>query len=365
MRDRSKLFSHAATVLLVLTGLLVGCGGDDGEPTPSSEQSPAGSTEGATTAAPSGASRAERERVVAEVNGQPVHAWQLEEVVTIVKAQLQAQGLPITPQIEPELRKGAMQLVVANEVVYQQAKAEGMAVDPRQIDQRLQELIAQFGSEDEFGKYLRDAELTEEDVREEAEYSMLVQQWVQSVTGQVAVDESEARALYEQWKPYLKEPAQARAAFILVKSSPDDPPAMREDARRRIDEAHEKILNGVDFAQVAREYSQAPSAAQGGDVGFFPRGVMAPQFEEQAFTLPIGAVSEVFETGFGLNILKVLDRKEDRPLSFEEVKPNLMLSAAQQEESEVLEQRVQALVDSADIQVFEKSEQPQDETRQG
>jgi len=366
MRDRSwNLGWLTASLLLALAGVLAGCGG--GGAVPEGQAPSPSAPAGGSTSAPAAPTKTaeQRNEVVARVNGEPLHAWQLDEVFAIVSAQVQAQGFPVTPEMEPQLRRVAMDLVIRNELVHQQAKADGMTVDPRQLEERLQEVRSRFGTEQGYHDYLQAAGLTEDDVREEAEYTMLIRQWVQSVTGNVAVDEKAARDLYEQWKPYLKEPGRARAAFILVNSSPEDPEGARKDARARIDEAYEKLQQGVDFAQVAREYSQAPSAAQGGDVGYFPRGVMAPQFEEKAFTLPVGETSEVFETAFGFNILKVIDRKEDRPLSYEEVKPNLMLQAAEQEESTVLNDKVQALYDKAGVEVLLDFGDQQPETAQG
>lgn len=88
-----------------------------------------------------------------------------------------------------------------------------------------------------------------------------------------------------------------RASHILVDT--------KEDA----DAIKEAIDNGQGFATMAKRYSKCPSGAQGGDLGYFERGQMVKEFEDAAFSLPVGKVSEPIHTQFGWHIIKVLDRK--------------------------------------------------------
>ena len=127
------------------------------------------------------------------------------------------------------------------------------------------------------------------------------------------VDDAMAREVYDANPELFTEGEQVRAAQILVRTHQDDPPAKREEARARIDEAHAKLESGGDFAELAKEYSQATTAANGGDLGFFPRGVMVPMLEEVAFRTPVEGHSQVFETIYGFNILKVLEKRDANP----------------------------------------------------
>ena len=75
-------------------------------------------------------------------------------------------------------------------------------------------------------------------------------------------------------------------------------------------ELREEILNGKDFADVAAEVSLCPSGANGGDLGFFGRGVMVREFEEAAFSMNVGDLSEPIQTQFGWHLLKLTDKKD-------------------------------------------------------
>lgn len=90
---------------------------------------------------------------------------------------------------------------------------------------------------------------------------------------------------------------QVRASHILVHSE--------EDAQK----LREEILAGKDFAEAAQEYSKCPSGAQGGDLGYFSRGMMVPEFDKAAFELEVGELSEPVQTQFGWHLLIVTDKK--------------------------------------------------------
>lgn len=78
----------------------------------------------------------------------------------------------------------------------------------------------------------------------------------------------------------------------------------QEEAKQKIARIKAEIEGGVEFGDAARQHSDCPSAAQGGDLGSFGRGMMVPEFEEAAFGLDVGATSDVVETDFGYHLIK-------------------------------------------------------------
>ncbi len=91
---------------------------------------------------------------------------------------------------------------------------------------------------------------------------------------------------------------EVRASHLLVKTE--------EEAKQ----LREEILNGKDFAHVAAEVSLCPSGANGGDLGFFGKGVMVKEFEDAAFSMNVGDLSEPIQTQFGWHLLKLTDKKD-------------------------------------------------------
>jgi peptidyl-prolyl cis-trans isomerase C len=348
MRVRQPVVLPVA-LLALLALFSMACSGSGGGPAAPAPQA------AAPVEPPSPEEIAARNVVIAEVNGAPVRAWQLDEAVAVTLGQFEASGIQLQEDDAKRHRRATLEAIIGNELLYQAAVAEGISADPQQVDLRIEQARTRFQTEQEYDNYLTAAGITEEEVRDQASYQLTVQSYIESLTRELAVDEGEVRKAYDANRESFKEPPQVRAAFILIKSSPDDPEAQRADARRRIEEAFDRVQKGEDFGQLAREYSQAAAAAKGGDVGFFKRGEgMVPQFEDAAFSLGVGEVSEIFETAFGFNILKVLDRKEERQLEFDEVKPSLMLMYSEQQHKSTVSERIESLRAEATVEILDE-----------
>ena len=116
---------------------------------------------------------------------------------------------------------------------------------------------------------------------------------------------------YEKNKATFTSDEQISASHILLKTEAEAQAALKE------------IKQGKDFAEVAKAKSTGPSAPRGGELGTFGRGRMVPEFEKAAFALKTGDVSEPVKTQFGYHIIKVTDRTEAAPQSFDEVQDNI------------------------------------------
>lgn len=117
-------------------------------------------------------------------------------------------------------------------------------------------------------------------------------------SSKVEVSEEQIQAKMEE----VPDQTQIRASHILFKVKPDGDDS---DARRRAAEVLKKLKAGADFAEMARQYSEDTSASQGGDLGFFGRGRMVPEFEKAAFSLKTGEMSGLVKSPFGIHIIKV------------------------------------------------------------
>src|SRR5213078_1226832 len=108
------------------------------------------------------------------------------------------------------------------------------------------------------------------------------------------------------------------------------------DSKDKAREIYEKLAHGSDFAQLAKENSKDPgSKDQGGELGFFKRGQMVPQFEEAAFRLTKGEVGEPVESQFGWHIIKVDDRRQRAAPPFEAVKDRVVASMIHQKAQQI------------------------------
>lgn len=137
------------------------------------------------------------------------------------------------------------------------------------------------------------------------------------------VSDAEAKKFYDSQVGGTK-PEEVRARHILVES--------KDEAR----ELFEKVAYGTDFAELAKQHSKDPgSKDQGGDLGYFSKGQMVPQFEEAAFKLQKGEVSQPFETQFGWHIIKVDDKRTGQAVPFDAVKERIVGAIIHQKAQQV------------------------------
>jgi peptidyl-prolyl cis-trans isomerase D len=136
--------------------------------------------------------------------------------------------------------------------------------------------------------------------------------------GADAIAEAEVRAYYDQNKARYGTDEQRRASHILVTADGGDKAAARRKAEELLGQVKAKP---AEFEKLAREHSKDPgSAAQGGDLGFFGKGMMVKPFEDAVFRMKAGEVSDVVETDFGFHIIKVTEVKSADVKPFEQVK---------------------------------------------
>jgi len=143
---------------------------------------------------------------------------------------------------------------------------------------------------------------------------------------QVEVTDEEIKSRYESDLASYQQPEQRHARHILFKVAEGDADAVRAEKKKKAEEVLVLASQGNDFAALAEEYSEGPTKAQGGDLGFFPRGRMVPSFDEAVFSMQAGDVSELVETPFGYHIIMLEEIRPVATRSLDQVKGNLAVT---------------------------------------
>jgi peptidyl-prolyl cis-trans isomerase C len=140
------------------------------------------------------------------------------------------------------------------------------------------------------------------------------------------VPEPTEEAMAEFYAANAEEFAEApnvSARHILVATSEEDTDEQKAEKKAKIEAIRQQLLDGADFAGLAKENSDCPSGQRGGDLGSFGRGQMVPEFDEAAFSQEVDAIGEVVETQFGFHVLQVTERSEGGTIPFEEAKDDI------------------------------------------
>ncbi|MES2945929.1 MAG: SurA N-terminal domain-containing protein [Pseudomonadota bacterium] len=156
---------------------------------------------------------------------------------------------------------------------------------------------------------------------------------VDTIKKGLTINEADLKAYFDQNAQRLSGSEERRASHILIASPKSAPAADRQKAKAKADELLAQLKKAPDsFADVARKNSQDPgSAPNGGDLDFFARGAMVKPFEDAAFGMNKGDVSDVVESEFGYHIIKLTDIKAPKQRSFEEMKPELEADVKKQQ----------------------------------
>lgn len=165
--------------------------------------------------------------------------------------------------------------------------------------------------------------------------------------------DEEMRTYYEAHKAEFEE-VRARHILIRAKGSPMPVEAGKkeltdEEALAKAQELRKKIMDGADFAKVAEEESDDSSKSNGGDLNFFHRGQLVPPFEQAAFSLKVGEVSQPVKTPFGYHLIKVEAKKDP---TFEEAKPDIEKRIGNTKAKDAVEQMVKKVSVTLDPQFF-------------
>ncbi len=140
---------------------------------------------------------------------------------------------------------------------------------------------------------------------------ILTQVGITKILAEVTVSDQEVEDYYTANKDNFKNQGAITAKHILV------------ETEEKAAEVRAELENGKDFAEAAEEYSICPSKAEGGNLGQFSRGQMVPEFENAAYALEVGVLSEPVRTQFGVHIIMVDHKQEDSVKSFDEVKDSI------------------------------------------
>ena len=294
---------------------------------------------------------AELPDVLARVNGETVTKSDFDRAVQAVEARA---GGPIPPDQRDRVLRGVLDQLIGYKVLAQETKARNIAVPDAEIDARIGQIRGQFPNEEAFTAMLAQRKLTLEQVKSDARQDMAISKMIEAeIAAKIAVKPEQVTDFYAKNPDQFKEGESVRASHILIAVPKGADATAKAQARAKAEGVLKDVKAGKDFAALAKEHSADPgSAAQGGDLGFFQQGQMVGPFNDAAFSLAPGAISDVVETDFGFHIIKVVEKKPGRTIPLEDVKPQVEQYLQQMNRQEQTEAFVTGLRAKGKIEVL-------------
>ena len=217
-----------------------------------------------------------------------------------------------------EARCGIFDQLILSKLMVNQAAIDSVDVPEAQVeselDRRMRFYVRQIGSEQKLEEYFKTTiRQLKVELRDMIRDQLLVQTMQGKITKDVTATPNDVREYFNSIPPDSLPYIDAELEVAQIVRRPPVSDAERKAVRSRLEEFRKKILAGEDFAVYAALYSQDPgSAKKGGELGFFERGTMVPEFEATAFNLKPGEISPIIETKFGFHVLQLVERRGDQ-----------------------------------------------------
>ncbi|HEX7360924.1 MAG TPA: peptidylprolyl isomerase [Bryobacteraceae bacterium] len=282
--------------------------------------------------------------VAATVNGHPITYAEIDSAIAE-----QFPKSPLKPASDEavQLRLNVLRALIDNEILLQQAAKEGLLADDGDVEAKFNQMKSPY-TQEEFQKWLKQRKLTASSFKAQIRRQLSIQKLFNKEIGaRISISDADVKAFYEKNKAGFNVPEdRIHLAQILVTSTPDasvnnlknSKAQNDEQARRKIKMIDFRLKQGADFATLAQNYSEDPSAPNGGDLGFVAESALnhaSPELRKMILDMTPGQISPIIHTPQGYRIIKVIakqpagQRKLSDPRVWEEIRQGLFQAKEQ------------------------------------
>lgn len=293
--------------------------------------------------------------VVAKVNGTEIMNSEIDQALQTAVAQNPQLATLISSGDQADaFKKTILDQLIATELLYQEGKKLKIKDMKELVDAQEKQLKDRFPNADDFEALLKEQNITEAVLREKMEKGIRIQKLIdEKVKNKITISDEEVKSFYEENKTKFVKQESVKASHILIRVEEGSDEAASDAAKKKTEALLKRVRSGEDFATLAKENSEDPSAAQNsGELGFFTKKQMVPEFSEAAFALKVGDISDVVKTAYGYHIIKCEEKKPQREVPFEEVREDITQYKQDMALQTKLSDYISNLKKSAEVSVF-------------
>ncbi|MCE5299483.1 MAG: SurA N-terminal domain-containing protein [Spirochaetia bacterium] len=334
-------------------------------------------------------SKAGNQDVIANVGKSVITYTMLGEALQSKLQQLYDRGIKVTDEKEKQLKKELLDQLIERQLLLDFAKKSAITVSDEEVAQSITGIKTFNDENGRFSKerylqYLYSQRINPDDFENEQRVNIIMAKLRNMIYAGVKMTDDELRSYYmkrsrrisvnyvyfnyknfisslniteDQMKDYYalnkknyEKPDRVRASHILIRpdASPTSPTGRTdEQAAKFAKDLLARVKAGEDFATLAKKYSQDPgSAVNGGDLDYFARGMMVPEFENAAFSMAAGQVSDVIKTQFGYHILKVTGKEAGFEPTYEKMRSKVLAEIQKEEGLKLMQEKAAAMKDA-------------------
>ncbi len=278
----------------------------------------------------------------AYVNGVPISRHELSMEMSRLQQRFYSNKMS-KEQIK-EMKKQVLAILIGGRILYQAGTESGIEASPAEIKSALAKVKLQYPGSKTFKNNFTKAEMRRK---------VVVDKFIRrEFADKTIVTDEESRKYYHDHLADFTRPELIKISQILIKTSQNDSRDKKQAALKKIKAVQQKLRQGADFAKLARKYSEDPSKANGGNMGFLMRGQMPKAFEDVVFKLKNGTVSDVISTGYGYHLLMVTGNKPAYVTPYTDVEKKLKVYLKQRDIQRKLESFIKQRRNKAKIHIF-------------
>lgn len=201
-----------------------------------------------------------------------------------------------------------LEALIQEKIVDAEAKKADIKISDEDLDKELEKMVEEAGGQAQFEQMLMYYGMDKDEMKNNLKTNLKIKALVKD---DISVTDKDVEDYFLANKAEFEQVEEVKASHILV------------DEEEKAKEIYKELKDGGDFAELAKEHSKDGSAQFGGDLGFFPRGEMVKEFEEVAFSLGVGEISEPVKSEFGYHIIKVAEKQEAKEADLESNKEEI------------------------------------------
>jgi parvulin-like peptidyl-prolyl isomerase len=276
------------------------------------------------------------------VNGETIYSDEIRARMSAMRAQAESGGRELSAEERFALRPQAIEDLIDRMLMQQEARRLKLQPTDAEIDATLASVAPRYDGSEGCRADAVDAE-SREDITARLMVDRLLARWLDGVR-QPKIHE--LREYYRQNQESFRTPELIAASHIVKHGKEGEGATESPDVEALMAEVRTSILAGEDFAAAAKRVSDCPENS--GDLGYFPRGVMVDEFDEVAFTAPVGEITAPFRTPFGWHIVLVRDRQPEGVRAFDEVSTEIQARLLRQKQEREVGEKLNALRNKAE-----------------
>ena len=265
-------------------------------------------------------SRTSPGEVLARVNGTAITHAEVDRTIRIFLAQNRVSH-DLSPDARTQAEEAALEQLVATILLYQ----TGLKLEIKDLDKQIVARInlekTKFATPAAYNAVLKANNFSEQDAQETVRNDIVVTNLIdKEIISKIVISEADIKKFYDQNQEKFTKPEIVRLSHILIGVAPEATAKEKQTAREKAVSIRNRILEGADFATLAKAESSCISKEQDGDLGAFEKGEMIPEFEKATKLLKNGEISQVVETRDGYHVLMLVERKNAAVVAFDETK---------------------------------------------